>query len=182
MAFDLDDEELKATRKLNGIDKDVGSIEERVKNYIQTYNGLKRNKDIVKSIDKDYFFDLVDCLIKAYKELEEKQIIKNEQIRNGQPVIANTRLTVLDVLYLITEFIKRHEEEFRRDYVDISINQIISAIDYFIDNSIPVSLVEEKIEELEKKINDIPDNEGDFSKAILIRTKITLKELLEKRK
>ena len=37
MAFDLDDEELKATRRMNGSDKDVGSMEQDIKileNYI----------------------------------------------------------------------------------------------------------------------------------------------------
>lgn len=63
----------------NGSDKNVGSMEEMVKNFIQTYNELKRNKDIVKSIDKDYFFDLMDCLIKVYKELEENNKLLIQQ-------------------------------------------------------------------------------------------------------
>lgn len=89
-------------------------------------------------------------LQKENEELKEKQIIKSEKIRNGQPVIINTRLTILDVLYFMTDFIKKHDEEFRKDYANISINQIISAIDYFIDNSIPVKKIQNKIEELEK--------------------------------
>ena len=148
---------------MNSIEEDIKILE--VENYyLEELGYLRENNHFIK------FNQALKNLIKAYKELEEKQIIKNEQIRNGQPVIANTRLTVLDVLYLITEFIKRHEEEFRRDYVDISINQIISAIDYFIDNSIPVSLVEEMIEELIK--------EGRHYNANKIEV---LQELLEKR-
>lgn len=123
-------------------------------------------------------------LLKAYKELEEKQIIKNEKIRNGQPVIANTRLTILDVLCLMAEFIKRHEKEFRKDYADISINQIISAIDYFIENSIPVSLVEETIEELEHKVHILTSNSSEYEKMMEFRTEgaiDSLQELLERR-
>ena len=159
---------------MNSIEEDIKILE--VENYyLEELGYLRENNHFIK------FNQALKHLIKAYKELEEKQIIKNEQIRNGQPVIANTRLTVLDVLYLITEFIKRHEEEFRRDYVDISINQIISAIDYFIDNSIPVSLVEETIEEYTKLLKNCNRfSDIDRIKAINERI-IAYKELLEKR-
>ena len=40
--------------------------------YIENYEELKRNRDIIKSIDKDFFFELVDCLIEGYKECEEE--------------------------------------------------------------------------------------------------------------
>lgn len=154
---------------MNSIEEDIKILE--VENYyLEELGYLRENNHFIK------FNQALKNLIKAYKELEEKQIIKNEQIRNGQPVIANTRLTVLDVLYLITEFIKRHEEEFRKDYADISINQIISAIDYFIDNSIPVSLVEEKIEEIKNETWYIDC--GVEAKQSCIEV---LQELLEKR-
>lgn len=53
---------------------------------------------------------------------------------------------------------------------------------YIIDNFIPVSLVEEKIEEIDKIYKCIPEDEGNFAKAILIKEKQVLQELLEKRK
>lgn len=43
---------------------------EKVNMYIENYEELKRNRDIIKSIDKDFFFELVDCLIEGYKKLE----------------------------------------------------------------------------------------------------------------
>lgn len=49
-------------------------------------------------------------------------------------------------------------------------------------NNIPVSLVEEKIEEIDKIYKGIPEDEGNFAKAILIKEKQVLQELLEKRK
>lgn len=51
-----------------------------------------------------------------------------------------------------------------------------------IEFSIPVSLVEEKIEEIDKIYKCIPEDEGNFAKAILIKEKQVLQELLEKRK
>lgn len=118
----------------------------------------------------------IECDLK--KQLEENQIIINKKIRNGKPVIANTRLTIIDVLCLMTEFIKRHEEEFRKNYADISINQIISAIDYFIDNSIQKSKVEETIEELKQEYKI--ELEKNSIKAFILKCKIeALEELLQ---
>lgn len=45
---------------------------EKINMYIENYEGLKRNRDIIKSIDRDYFFEMVDCLIEGYKEYEEE--------------------------------------------------------------------------------------------------------------
>ena len=80
---------------------------------------------------------------------------------------------------LLRNLLKAYKEleELKKQVTEIENTNFIKYKNY-----IPVSLVEEKIEELNKKINDIPDNEGNFAKAILIRTKITLQELLEKRK
>ena len=45
--------------------------------YIESYKEIKRNKDVVKSIDKDYFFEFADYLINRNKELEEE----NEELK-----------------------------------------------------------------------------------------------------
>lgn len=47
---------------------------------------------------------------------------------------------------------------------------------------IPVRKVKDKIEEIDKIYNDIPEDEGNFAKAILIKEKQVLQELLEGRK
>lgn len=47
---------------------------------------------------------------------------------------------------------------------------------------IPVQKVKDKIEEIDKIYNDIPEDEGNFAKAILIKEKQVLQELLEGRK
>ncbi len=53
---------------------------------------------------------------------------------------------------------------------------------YITEKFIPVSLVEETIEEIDKIYKCIPEDEGNFAKAILIKEKQVLQELLEKRK
>ena len=131
MAFDLDDEELKATRRMNGSDKDVGSMEQDIK-ILENY--LDKNDNKLVSIKRLEFLEAIEHLIKAYKELEEfkKQVTEIEN----------------------TNFIKYK-------------------------NYIPVSLVEEKLKELDRKIK-YEDNE----KVIiwLHKQRKILQELLEKRK
>ena len=52
---------------------------------------------------------------------------------------------------------------------------------YIKENYILKEKVKDKIEEIDKIYNDIPEDEGDFSKAILIKEKQVLQELIEER-
>lgn len=85
---------------------------------------------------------------KRIQELEECKIVQDKNIRSGKPVIEGTRLTVIDVLLLMIEFIKKHEKEFREDYADISSKQIVSSINYLLENSIP----KQKVKDLKESI------------------------------
>lgn len=82
------------------------------------------------------------------KELENSKIIQDKNIRSGKPTIEGTRLTVIDVLLFMTEFIKEHEKEFRENYTDINLKQIIDSINYLLENSIP----KQKIKDLKENI------------------------------
>lgn len=53
-------------------------MKEDLKNYISTYEGLKSNQDIIDNIDKRFFFEFTDKLIKVYKELEKDLYSTNE--------------------------------------------------------------------------------------------------------
>lgn len=61
MAFDLDDEELKATRKLNGIDKNVGSIEEDIK------EDIKIIKELMPKLHRRYRNALIEIIQEVNK-------------------------------------------------------------------------------------------------------------------
>ena len=110
--------------------------------------------------------DLVEKLQKENEELKTtNKIIINKKIRNGQPTLSGTRLTIIDILLLMIDFVRDYEKEFRANYADISVEQINLVFDYFIDNSIPVQKVKDKIrhyQELQdnyiKKYDEI--NEG----------------------
>ena len=108
MAFDLDDDELKATRRMNGSDKNVACVEENIE-------GLKRlfYANALTQYGKRKFIGYYEQQI---KELEE--------------------------------------------------------------NSIPVSLVEEKIEELKEKEQELSDEQGYWGSSDLLAKIEVLQDIL----
>ena len=66
------------------------------------------------------------------QSVEKVKIIQNKNIRNGKPIIKGTRLTIMDVLFFMTEFVKEHEKEFKENYANINSKQIIASIDYLL--------------------------------------------------
>lgn len=77
MAFDLDDEELKATRRMNGSDKNVACVEENIE-------GLKRlfYANALTQYGKRKLIDYYEQLIKELEEENQQlEAIKDEAIR-----------------------------------------------------------------------------------------------------
>ena len=68
--MDLDDQELKATRKLHGIDK-----ENEINKFIGMYNEIKKQSSIIGNIDKEFFFKFTDCILGEYRK---QKLINNE--------------------------------------------------------------------------------------------------------
>ena len=134
MAFNLDDDELRATRRMNGSDKNVGSIEE----------DMERCEQLTKLEHANWIGlsnqHAIEHLIEAYKELkEENEVWKNSYYEQKE---FNNK----QALYIVEKFI-------------------------------PVSLVEEKIEEIKNETWYIDCGLEAKQSCIEI-----LEELLEKRK
>lgn len=149
--MDLDDEELKATRRMNGSDKNVVCMEEDVKHIEYVLDLYKENGEFGgRYISGNLFekdFIAIEHLIKAYKELEEK----------------NRKL-------------KEHCKEQIKDKQELTTALL---------DSIPVSLVEEKIKELKEEGNyktlENPDGRVHFQAEPCDYKIQVLEELLEKR-
>lgn len=93
-----------------------------------------------------------------------KRVLKeNEEYKNAINVVNKEK----------ADWIRAYQEE--KDKQFDFINKISS------NDSIPVQKVKDKIEEIDKIYNDIPEDEGNFAKAILIKEKQVLQELLEGR-
>lgn len=63
---EMDLEELIATRILNGLDDGMYE-DEKLKEYIKTYEDLKRNRDVIEKIEPNFFFEIVGEILKDYK-------------------------------------------------------------------------------------------------------------------
>ncbi len=83
------------------------------------------------------------------------------------------------ILNLIEKLQKENEElkNFKKQVTEIESTNFIKYKNY-----ISKQKVKDKIEEIDKIYNDIPEDEGNFAKAILIKEKQILQELLEGRK
>lgn len=127
--MDLDDDELRATRRINGSDKNVACVEENIE-------GLKR-LFYANALTQHGKRKLIDYYEQLIKELEEKL---NETLNANLALVQGNA------------------------------------------NSIPVSLVEEKIEELNKAYEDSKDENGESEYYYPDYTISVLQELLEKRK
>lgn len=103
--MDLDDEELRATRRMNGSDKNVGSIEKLIEELTKV-----RPDELSKGGLK--LFEYINEIIDRNKELEEKWNKDTHTLQNALD-LANADK---------------------------------------INNYIPVSLIKEKIEEIDKEI------------------------------
>lgn len=137
--------------------------EDNLKNYISMYEELKRSQNIIDNIDKRFFFEFVDTLIKAYKEKEYKY--KKALSNLVQAEHENKELK---------EKIRSYEDEIQEQAKDLMFCE-----ETIRDEHIPISLVKEKIEFLE--IN-ILDNEyaSDNDKDIAEYQAQVLQELLER--
>ena len=105
--------------------------EDNLKNYISMYEELKRSQNIIDNIDKRFFFEFVDTLIKSYKEKEYKY---NKALSDlVQAEHENKELK---------EKIRSYEDEIQEQA-----KELMFCEETIRDEHIPISLVKEKIEE-----------------------------------
>lgn len=72
---------------------------------LKSYEELKRNRNIINTIEPDFFFEIVDCLLKEneelkndYENLSNSVVVKNYYIENSIPV------------QIIKDFIKKYQK------------------------------------------------------------------------
>ena len=185
--LDMDNEELKETRKLNGSDKNVACMEEDIKlvgNLIKEYR-LYGDLDGIAINDMSVYINAMEHLIKAYKELEEERQIVGMPVRNKRDGIIGTVLhqwksgSVAVLESINPRVINTHDSWNTLEIVTDEVKQTQTKCE-----TIPVSLVEEKIEELKEEIeqlrieSNITYDSGIYRNQIKIEI---LQELLEKR-
>ena len=116
----------------------------------------KKAIEILKEIEINTYAEgkaiAIDTVLKLIKKLQKE----NEELKNNKSIVEK-------ILHKGNGFTLQQTQ-------------------YIWEHYIPVQKVKDKIEEIDKIYNDIPEDEGNFAKAILIKEKQVLQELLEGRK
>ena len=124
--------------------------------------------------------------IKILEELK-KDFISLISKRNGFVIERDKREKEVRALEnLLTRYKQLEKENEKLNQLkekhNVRINDLCALVDNFAYNSIPVSLVEEKIEEINKAYEDSKDENGESQYYYPDYTIRVLEELLEKRK
>lgn len=71
---------------------------------LKSYEELKRNRNIINTIDPDFFFKIVDCLLKENEELrkENEELKKeNEELKKDYYNVINKIENKIDILDIV---------------------------------------------------------------------------------
>lgn len=165
--------------KENSIEEDIKDIEKYISFTSKRENfshdtDWNWNKDLANKIE--HILSDYKRVLKENEELLEVKVSasahnrilelekENEEYKKAVNVVNKEK----------ADWIRAYQEE--KDKQFNLINKTLS------NDYIPVQKVKDKIEEIDKIYNDIPEDEGNFAKAILIKEKQVLQELLEGRK
>lgn len=102
--MDLDDDELKATRRMNGSDKNVGSIEKLIEELTKVRPD-ELSKDGLK------LFEYINEIIDRNKELEEKWDKDTHTLQNALDLENADKINNYIPVSLVEEKIKELKEE-----------------------------------------------------------------------
>lgn len=162
MGHDLDDEELRATRRLLGLEKKDNFIS--TDELIKSYEDLKANKNIIKCIEKDFFFNFMDRIIGEYNR--QKQINEEHRKINGELREKVKELEIdLTTVYLkgfedgkdkYKQKIKNEIEELRNENYQISLGSNFVLDSQITKNNFKIQALEELLKESEE--NNIKKN------------------------
>lgn len=105
---------------------------------LKSYEELKRNRNIINTIEPDFFFEIVDCLLKENEELK-KFIIEGITIESNSPY-KNYQLDFLRKNFIprqnIKDKIRKNEE-----IIDIS-NDVDTIHELYQENKVYEELLE----------------------------------------
>lgn len=115
MAFDLDDEELEATRKLNGVAKD--SNIEIIEDFINEIKDFELNKDVVEIVNAlEDILEEREADKKRIEELEEKLLDMIEGTETIKTETAKEKAEYIKENYIPKQKIIDKIEELKEHY------------------------------------------------------------------
>jgi hypothetical protein len=133
---------------------------------LKSYEELKRNRNIINTIEPDFFFEIVDCLLKENEELRAKWDKDTHILQNKLDYANADRIDLTQQ----NKELRKENEELKKDYYNV------------------INKIENKIDILDIAISEciyIDDDDKAYKKAVkkdklcLLNQKRALQELLE---
>lgn len=87
--------------------------EDRIENFIKAYEETKAHSFIIESINKDFFFEFVDCLMERIQELKKE----NTTLRKANNITKN--LTREEKMEDITQVMNKSYKEFMKNFIPV---------------------------------------------------------------
>lgn len=156
------------------------------KGFIEAYKQIKNNASIIKSIDKDFFFELVDYLLSEREQLLKEKKDDKQDIKDFQNALNEENLRCANYAIENNELKKRIKEleaklEFKK-YGDLDEIEFEEYMSHFI----PKQKVKDKIEDIKKgnyssnyNFKGGRENGKNFKFGFKVGMLKALKELLE---
>lgn len=119
---------------------------------LKSYEELKRNRNIINTIEPDFFFKIVDCLLKENEELNNRcRNLDKEAQAYLEELAGDNTLTRRTIKQLQEENEElKNKLSLKQFDVNIVYNDYLEKLDEYEKNNIPKQKVKDKIEQLEK--------------------------------
>lgn len=161
--------------------KAIANVLSRLKQFEEENRTLKRANSIAEDISME---DITQVMNKAYEDFM-KDFIPTSLVKEKIEKLYNVdNAEALENLITRYKQLEKENEKLNqlKEKHNVRINDLCALVDNFAYNSIPVSLVKEKIEEINKAYEDSKDENGESEYYYPDYTIRVLEELLEKRK
>ena len=155
MGHDLDNQELRATRRLLGLEKKDNFIS--TDELIKSYEDLKANKNIIKCIEKDFFFNFMDRIIGEYNR--QKQINEEHRKVNGE-LREKVKELEIDLTTVYMKGVEDGKDKYKQKIKD-KIEELKDTLKHYDEYSklnllerVNIDLIDSKIEILEELLRE----------------------------
>lgn len=147
---------------------------------LKSYEELKRNRNIINKIEPDFFFEIVDCLLKENEELNNRcRNLDKEAQAYLEELAGDNTLTRRTIKQLQEENEElKNKLSLKQFDVNIVYNDYLEKLDEYEKNNIPKQKVKDKIEHYQKLQHNYIEKYDEINEGLQAMIS-ALQELLE---
>lgn len=148
---------------------------------LKSYEELKRNRNIINTIEPDFFFKIVDCLLKENEELNNRCRNLDKEAQAYLEELAGDNTLTRRTIKQLQEENEELKNKLSLKQFDINIvyNDYLEKLDEYKRNNIPKQKVKDKIEHYQKLQHNYIEKYDEINEGLQAMIS-ALKELLGK--